>query len=229
MTQTTLATIPKLIAQVLSVYDVNSDDVFKQSGIVLEKTDINQRIAMETMTALWQRSVEATDNEQLGLVAASLFQPTYLKGIGLAWMASVNLEDGLRHFINGSQMINTAMQIELVEKQDELVIEYQSKLTLDPKVKVHPCAIQLGVGFFLKMFRMAASKTIPATSVHFTFPIESSAQAEFERYFECPVYGNKTLNSISFSRSLLQELLPTHDPELVEINEAAINKRLWRQ
>jgi AraC-like DNA-binding protein len=227
MTATTLSTIPKLISQVLAIYDVLPEKVFGQAGINLNSvTTSSNRVSMEDMATLWQLAVAATKNEHLGLVAASLFQPAYLKGIGLAWMASANIEEGLRRFVNNSQLINTAMQIELIEKEEQLIIQYQPSLSTEERVKAHPCAIQLGIGFFLKMFRLAASKNIPATGVCFTFPIDDSSKGIYEEYFQCPVYGSCESNNISFSQPLLNELLPTHDPELVALNESTISKYL---
>jgi AraC-like DNA-binding protein len=230
MTATTLSTIPKLISQVLAIYEIAPEEIFHQAGVELNSTPtVENRVSMENMGKLWELSVSETKNEQLGLVAASLFQPAYLKGIGLAWMASANLEEGLRRFVSNSHLVNTAMKIELIEKDDQLIIQYQPKSPLNDQAvkmtKAHPCALQLGIGFFLKMFRMAASKNIPATGVYFTFPIVESKGA-YEEYFQCPVYGDCESNAISFSKSLLNELLPTHDPELVKLNESAISKYL---
>jgi len=224
MSQTTLLTIPRLISQVLSVYDADTDAVFNQAGIDLNNQE-NSRISMEKMAGLWQLAVEASQNPNLGIVAASLFQPAYLKGIGLAWMASESLEEGLRRFVQSSQLINTLMQIELVEQGDDLLIQYQGKSSKEDKVKAHHCAIELGVGFFLKMFRLAAGKAIPATGVYFTFAVDKRNKT-YQEYFQCPVYGNQKMNGISFSKSLLTETLPTHDSELVELNEMLINKHL---
>jgi len=228
MSQTTLSTIPRLIAQVLSIYEVDAEPVFSQADIDINDTE-QKRIPMEKMADLWQLSVKATGNNELGLVAASLFQPTYLKGIGMAWLASANLEEGLRRFISSSQLINTIMQIDLLERNtengEELLIQYQKPLTPEATFKVHHCAIELGIGFFLKMFRLAAGKNIPATGVYFTFDIDENNQA-YQDYFQCPVYGNQAFNGISFSKTLLTELLPTHDEELVELNEMVINKHL---
>jgi AraC-like DNA-binding protein len=229
MTATTLSTIPKLISQVLAIYEVQPEAIFIEAGIALNSPTPADRVSMDNMAKLWELAVTATKNEQLGLVAASLFQPAYLKGIGLAWMASANLEEGLRRFVNNSQLINTAMKIELIEKNEQLFIQYQPKQSSPQqskeKTKAHPCALQLGIGFFLKMFRLAASKNIPATGVYFTFPIDDSKDI-FEAYFQCPVYGSSESNCISFSKPLLNELLPTHDPELVALNESAMNKYL---
>jgi len=226
MSDTTLLTIPKLIAQVLAVYDVDAEAILSQAAIDTAPGKVQQsRVSMQKMQLLWQLSVQATANTELGLIAASLFQPAYLKGLGLAWMASVNLEDGLRRFVQNAQYMNTAMQLELLERGDELIIQYQPKLERKSSAKVHPCAIQLGVGFFLKMFRLAAGKTIPATAVYFSFDIDAS-MGIYQEYFQCPVYANSEVNGIAFSRKLLNEMLPTHDPELVELNEAAVAKYL---
>ncbi|KGJ93793.1 AraC family transcriptional regulator [Colwellia psychrerythraea] len=228
MSQTTLATIPRLIAQVLAIYDVEAEVVFSATEIDLsDETQI--RIPMDKMAALWQLAVQETQNNTLGLVAASLFQPAYLKSIGLAWLASENLENGLKRFISSSQLINTAMQIELIDRESvngaEVLIQYQKRLSPEQQIKIHHCAIELGIGFFLKMFRLAAGKNIPATGVYFTFAIDENIKA-YEAYFQCPVYGNQAVNGIAFSKALLTETLPTFDAELVEMNEMVINKHL---
>ncbi len=224
MSQTTLFTIPKLISQVLKVYDVDTLAIFKKVGINLIPSDNNNtRVSMDQMQKLWELSVQATGNPELGLVAAELFQPAYLKGLGLSWMASATLEEGLRRFAKNSQLMNTVMRLELLERDDDLLIQYRSQTNIEPVLKGHQCAIQLGVGFFLKMFCLAAGKRIPATAVYFTFDLGSSLSV-YENYFQCPVHGNSKVSGIAFSRSLLNELLPTHDSELVALNEAAVAK-----
>ncbi|KGJ93688.1 AraC family transcriptional regulator [Colwellia psychrerythraea] len=228
MSQTTLSTIPRLIAQVLSIYDVEPDPIFLAANIDIT-SDAQTRVSMEKMAILWKIAVRETQNNELGLVAASLFQPAYLKSIGMAWLASANLEEGLKRFIASSQLINTAMQIELTERDNgdgqEVLIEYQRRLTYNDIIKTHPCAIELGLGFFLKMFRLAAGKNIPAKGVYFKFPIAEN-NTTYEEYFQCPVYGDQAVNGIAFSKALLTETLPTHDTELVEMNEVFINKQL---
>ena len=228
MSQTTLSTIPRLIAQVLSIYDVDPEPIFSAADIDMT-SDAQTRVPMANMATLWKLAVQETKNNELGLVAASLFQPVYLKSIGTAWLASANLEEGLKRFIASSQLVNTVMQIELTERDgadgEEILIQYQRRLTTSNIIKTHPCAIELGIGFFLKMFRLAAGKNIPAIGVYFTFPIEQNNKA-YEDYFQCPVYGNQAVNGIAFSKALLTETLPTHDVELVEMNELVINKHL---
>ena len=229
MSQTTLSTIPRLLAQVLNIYEVAPDTIFSQAGIDISPKS-EERVPMEKMAKLWQLAVAATGNEQLGLVAASLFQPTYLKGIGLAWMASANLEEGLKRFVNNSQLINTAMNIKLVEQGDELLIQYQANPLPQQQIanknfRTHKCAIELGIGFFLKMFRLAAGKNIPATAVYFNFAIAKD-NTSYQEYFQCDIHQQQKFNGISFSKKLLSELLPTHDAELVELNEMAIAKHL---
>lgn len=228
MSQTTLSTIPRLIGQVLSVYDVDPKPIFSAANIDIT-SDTQIRVPMENMAMLWRIAVQQTQNNAIGLVAASLFQPAYLKSIGMAWLASVNLEEGLKRFVASSQLVNTEMQIELQErdgdKGKEILIQYQRQLSSSTLIKVHPCAIELGIGFFLKMFRLAAGKNIPAIGVYFTFAIEENNNA-YEEYFQCPVYGNQAVNGIAFSKALLTETLPTHDVELVEMNEQVINKHL---
>jgi AraC-like DNA-binding protein len=223
---TTLSTIPRLLAQVLSIYEVDSDSLFTSAGLDLHQLQTNDvRVPMEKMSELWKLAVDATDNNELGLICASLFQPAYIKGLGLAWMASENIIEGLKLFIKNSQLVNTAAQIELETNDKEIIIKYKNAGNLDNEIKVHPCAIQLGVGFFLKMFRLAAGKTIPATGVYFSLSIKEQL-AVYEEHFECPIYDNHDFNGIAFSTSLLTELLPTHDADLVDVNKTAVEKYL---
>jgi len=220
---TTLSTIPKLVAQVLKIYEVEPKEVFEEAQIDYEDAISNSnRISMEKMFDLWKKSVEVTQNQEIGLVCASLFQPTYIKGLGLAWMASKNLVEGLELFVANGKMVNTALNIELVKSSGKIMIKYGVPSTT-PQIKPHPCALQLGVGFFLKMFRVAAGKSIPASEVYFAMetPINQTA---YDDFFECPVNFESEFNAISFSESLLMELLPTRDEELVEMNKLAVEK-----
>lgn len=221
MPQTTLATVLQLITQVLRVYEIDERELLAHAGLDAEKIS-DSRVSMSNVTHLWQLSCEATGNKELGLVAASMFQPTYLKGLGFAWMASKTLADGLRLFVENSKMINTAMQLAVVESGDQLIIQYQPNKDLTSKVTAHPCAIQLGVGLVLKMFRLAAGKSIPVSEVFFAFEIEDSKTA-YKKYFQCQVNANSEFNGISFSKALLENQLPTHDAELVELNQAAVH------
>ncbi|NRA19793.1 MAG: AraC family transcriptional regulator ligand-binding domain-containing protein [Oceanospirillaceae bacterium] len=226
MPNTVLLTIPKLLSQVLSIYEVESQPIFAQAGIELFPVGIeNSRVDRAKMNQLWQLCIQATGNPELGLVAASLFQPAYLKGIGLAWMVSTNLEEGLRYFADNIQLIDTGMKVELIEQGDELMITYQPKPAMLHEIRPHQCGLQLGMGFFLKMFRLASGKNIPATAVFFRFSIGDS-QAIYEEFFQCPVYGDSNYDGISFSKHLLKETLPTSDAELVKINKAAVEKHI---
>jgi len=75
------------------------------------------------------------------------------------------------------------------------------------------------------MFRLAAGKNIPATGVFFNFDVSEDDPA-YEEYFQCPVHANHSFNGIAFSKELLNEQLPTHDPESVQLNEMAVNQQL---
>ena len=222
--ETTIATIPRLISQVLSIYEVDNESVFENAGLSYEEIiNTDSRIAMQKMSDLWASASEATNNKELGLLCASIFQPAYIKGLGLAWMASENLLEGLKLFVKNSQLVNTAFAIDLDISAEQVTIKYKPAQQLSADLKIHPCAIQLGVGFFIKMFRVAAGKKVPATGVYFTMPINNNLSA-YEDYFQCPVHHSETFNGIAFSKALLLELLPAHDSELVESNKASVEK-----
>ena len=53
MSQTTLSTIPRLIGQVLSIYDVEAEAIFIAAKIELND-DAQNRIPMANMAKLWQ-------------------------------------------------------------------------------------------------------------------------------------------------------------------------------
>lgn len=224
MTNSTLSTVLQLLTQVLDSYEVDTQSIISRAGINLKQ---DSRVSMRAMNELWELSVQETVNQELGLVAASMFQPTYLKGLGLAWMASETLLKGLHLFVDNSQMINTAMQLILTEKGDELIVQYKTKEGIEKEVKAHQCSIQLGIGLILKMLRLAAGKSIPAQSVYFNYEIGDSLPV-YEEYFQCEVHQSSGFNGISFSKALLNEQLPTHDSELVAVNEAAVHKYIQK-
>ena len=117
----------------------------------------------------------------------------------------------------------TSIHIELVEQKDELLIQYQASPINKEMMSAHQCAVQLGLGFFMKMFSLAAGRNIVPTNVYFNYPIKDCLKV-YEDFFQCPVQGDSNIVGICFSKSSLNKLLPTHDPELVELNEMAVKK-----
>ena len=222
----TLSTIPKLIARVLELEEVDAKATFERAN--LDYTDLIKtadRVPMEKMYALWEQAVIATENPSFGLLAASVFQPAYLKGIGLAWIASETLGKGLERFINNIGMVNTAVKIDLSTQGEEVILKYLAAEGAAPDtIKAHPCAIQLGLGFLLRMFRLAASRPVPVSKVYFKHPVSDAEKPDYETFFQCPIIDQHTFNGVAFETAVLNEPLPAADEALASLNDQAIRE-----
>lgn len=220
----TLSTIPKLIARVLELEEVPVREIFQRADISYDDVINNSdRVPMDKMQDLWKHAAEATNDPCFGLLAASVFQPAYLKGIGLAWVASNTLGEGLERFINNIGMVNTAAKLDLSRDGDEVILRYMAADAVPAlPVTAHPCAIQLGLGFLLRMFRLAACRPVPISKAYFKHHIPKKHVSRYQDFFECEINDQYDFNGLAFQASVLEEPLPAADKELAALNDQSI-------
>ena len=65
----------------------------------------DRRIPVESVQQLMGRCVEETGDEAFGLLAAEQLQPQVLHGLGLAWLASDTVNDGLKRTVRFGKLI----------------------------------------------------------------------------------------------------------------------------
>ena len=116
-----LPTLVHPVARALRLYGLDSEAVFADVGIDISRAGVpSQRIPQSRFSALMGHAVEVTGDEAFGLAAARQLQPQILLALGLSWLASDTVHDGLRRMERFARCLSTGVEIHL-EEEGELL------------------------------------------------------------------------------------------------------------
>ncbi len=212
----TLATFVLPVAQALRLHGIDAMAVVEESGIdPASVINPDRRISPVHMQALLARCVELTGEEAFGLLAAEQVQPQVLNGLGLAWLASDTLLDGLKRTVRFCKAMSTGVEMRL-EEEGELVHLWIGPQVDDPDFVF--AARDFAMGLVLRMCRLTLGEFIAPASVDMERP--PPAQPErWEYLLSCRVRFGQSAARMSFVRADIVERLATGDPALARVND----------
>jgi AraC-like DNA-binding protein len=159
--------------------------------------------------------VEQTGDEAFGLLAAQQLRPQMLRSLGLAWLASDTVYDGLCRMVRFSQLMTTGHALHM-EEQGELV-QVCLRQVHHSFTRV-PAATDFGLAIIVRMCRLTLGDFLAPVSVDMERP-EPREPGRWEYQFAAPVHFAATSNCIRWSRADIVEPLVTGDPMLARVND----------
>jgi len=222
---TTLSSVAALIAQTLRSCGCDPAPLFAAAGIDMdEATDPNARISMARMQTLWRLSVEKTGIPEFGLTVAKQFQPSYLHGLGFAWLASDTLHDALGRLVRYSRIINVLPDFSLEDSDNtiDLVIRVPDL----GQGFVH-AATDAGMCVFLRMCQITAGTNIMPEHTTFQRPTPVDP-APYVAMFGPNIEFGAEVHRLCFDRKVANTRLLSANPELARLNDQAVIDYLAR-
>lgn len=222
---TTINTWAIAIARTLDARGIDSVRLFTEAGLdPALLRDPNGRYPVLKMAHLWKLAVAATGDACLGLRAAAYVQPATFHSLGLAMMASQNLEDALQRTARYSRIVSNAVDI-VIERTAEGVKEVVRFLDGVPVVEE---AIDLVMASTAKMGRMLTGLERLPIEIRLCRQGDAAMQAEFAAYFACPVQFGAEENSLLIPHAWMQQPLPMANPDLARQNDRVVMEYLRR-
>jgi AraC-like DNA-binding protein len=212
-----LATFILPIAQALRLQGIDAMEVIE--GVGIDPAGVinpDRRIAVDVMNNLLHRCVDLTGDEAFGLSAAELLQPQVLHGLGLAWLASDTVYDGLKRTVRFSQLMSTGAMMSLAE-EGEFV-----HLTIERAVNIEGYAYAGGdfaVGMFVRMCALALGEYISPVTIEMDRPTPADPD-RFESMLGSRISFGCDRIRLTFYLADIQEPLATGDPALARVNDA---------
>jgi len=214
---TMLATFILPIAQALRLLGFDAMEVIESVGIDPSGViNPDRRISVEKMNKLLHHCVDLTGDEAFGLLAAEQLQPQVLHGLGLAWLASDTVYDGLKRTVRFGQLMNTGSNLHL-EEEGEF-----AHLFIDRTVEIENYAYaarDFGVGMFVRMSRLTLGEFIAPVKIEIERPTPADP-ARFEYMLCSPVTFECETTRLTFYLPDIMEPLATGDPALARVNDA---------
>jgi AraC-like DNA-binding protein len=211
-----MATFILPVAHALRLQGIDALDVLEEVGIDGAKAaNPDWRVQHADFNRLMNRCVELTGEEVFGLQAAEQLQPQVLHALGLAWLSSDTVYDGLKRLVRFGKLVSTTLDLGLREEGDVVHIDLGSNVAID---NFAPANRDYGVGMIVRMSQMTLGEFLAPISV----AIERPAPAQPERWeymLSSRVEFNAPSTSITWSRADIMEPLLTGDPALARVND----------
>ncbi|MCR2745909.1 AraC family transcriptional regulator [Limnobacter parvus] len=132
-TPTALASWMRGLARELELQGCNAPELFAQAGLDFALLDSPEaRYPVPQTTLLWQKAVQATGDETLGIRAIRHITPATFHAVGLSVMASETLEQAFGRMRRFAELVTDASEFILLTTQSEFTIELKIKEGAQP-------------------------------------------------------------------------------------------------
>jgi len=215
MHATNSASICLILYKILEYYRIDPKPLFWEMGINPEvMKQSGMRYKLDNVINLWQKASEVINDHCFGLKAAELWHPSNFSALGYAMLASRSNRTALERIARYYRVISDEKIMELNDSEDGL------RLTLVSSHSLHdiPERNNALLAVLLSICRVNSTEDLAPVSVTFTHP-EPSCSAKFFEYFKCSVFFEASTNSLTLSLKSVDEILPSSNPKLAELND----------
>ena len=213
---TMMATFILPVAHALRLQGIDALEVLEEVGIdVAKAANPDWRVQHTDFNRLMNRCVELTGEEVFGLQAAEQLQPQVLHALGLAWLASDTVYDGLKRLVRFGKLVSTTLDLGLREEGELVHIDLGSNVQLE---NFAPANRDYGVGMIVRMSQMTLGEFLAPISVAIERPVPEQPE-RWEYMLSSRIEFETQKTSITWSRADIMEPLVTGDPALARVND----------
>jgi AraC-like DNA-binding protein len=187
--------------------------MFRRAGLDMDAIQRpGARYPMSSMLRLWQQAREDTDDPCIGLFAAQRLRPQALHALGLSWLSSRTLGDGLRRMARYARIASTNLRITLepAANRTKVVVASRSR-----QLAPAPEAIDMTLAVVVKMCRLMTDSHFAPASVLLQRADDGHA-AQYIDIFKAPVLFGSTVDGLCFDNAVLDDPVPAGNDELAQ-------------
>ena len=204
------------VAQALRQAGIDPLSIMEQVGLDLASgANPDWRVSQPDFNQLLEACVTASGEEAFGLLAAEQLQPQVLHSLGLAWLASDTVYDGLQRLQRFGQLVSTGLNLELAEDGDRIHLCLGLESFTTP---IAPSAHDYAVGIITRMSRLTMGEFLAPVNIQMQRPSPLEPE-RWEYLLASRVEFGAVATRITWARSDIIEPLVTGGPQLARIND----------
>ena len=222
MPHTVLASTAWLLWRTLEATGVNPAPLFKAKGVVPElMTNPQTRFRLDTVRSLWQKAVEITGDECLGIKAGEHWHPSQFGALGYAWLASSTLRSALNRASKHMRIINDIRSVQLDETPAGIVYTLDFQHGAD----ITGTDDEVHLAVLISLCRANYGNHLNPVTVTFTHQAPTYPDVH-SSHFRCPVVFCAETTSITLPVEAIDQPLPGGNPTLARMNDQVITSYL---
>jgi AraC-like DNA-binding protein len=217
----TLVSMVALVVDALESYGLECRSILEELGLDADKVyDPSERIPLLKCKKLWELSVQYSRDPCFGLTYAAYIQPSALHGLGLSWIASHSLKDGLERLVRFQRILSTELQLELRETQSGYCI-YDVVGQKNNPIHLPDAAYDSSVASIYKICQIMLGPDIKPIRVSVEHPAPPCKE-RFEEFFRVPVSFDASETAIEFDKKICELPISSANSELTRINDQIV-------
>ncbi len=220
---TTLVIVAHVIAKTCEQHGVPQNQLYAHAGIdPPQEAEEYARIPAQDMRKLWTSAAQLTRNPDIGFEAGMSVQPATLKALGLSWLASRCLLDGLKRFCDFSKLISNKYHFALVVQLDTVSVQ---AVDLYPSMRTAVHGLDFAAALIIQMCRLTAAEMISPQLAIIPKPLWTQRRAVYiKELLGCDVEISSQTCTMVFSRDVLNKPLLTASDELTAVNDEILRR-----
>lgn len=211
-----LGTLITPVAETMLQRGVDATSVLTRVGIDPGRVaDPNYRVPLYEFNELMRQCVELTGDEAIGLYCAEAMQPQALHGLGLGWLASDTVYDGLRRLVRFSRLISSISELHLEEQGELVLLHMRRSLEIENYVYA---GRDYGIAMVIRMCRLNLGQFLTPVSIDVERPTPQDP-SKWESMLATRITFDTDRTCMTWSRSDIESMIVTGDPALARVND----------
>jgi AraC-like DNA-binding protein len=220
---TTLAASASALAETVQTYGVDPRKLFAKFGLDVDAMqEPGARYPFRSMIRLWAEARNETGDPCIGLIAAQKIRPPALHALGLSWLASPTLLEGLHRIERYAQIVNSVLQFKLTVEGTRAKL---ARVPIETRLQPTDEAVDASLAVIVKMCRAIADPHFAPMAVTFRHADNGHIE-QYIDYFHCPVRFSATEDALYFDSAALRQPAPAGNRELAYHNDRAAERYL---
>ena len=218
-----LSSAPRMIWRLLEAHDIDADALFRQAGFdSAQMSEPRMRYPKEAFHILWAEVVRVTGSDCIGIEAGRLYSPLDLSALGVSFLSSMTLMEGLQRLHRYESIVNSDLTFSIKEMQDRVDVLSDAEFKYKAVARIHQ-DIRLSV--IVDLCRKGLGSALNPIEVAFAYP-EPEDTSEYAAVFCCPLAFSQPTPRISFSIEDTQRAFLTSNRELAFGNDQILDGML---
>lgn len=224
MTTTIFAPALDLTCKVLDSYGIDPKPLLKEQNIdPASISDPNVRISKKAMNSAWKKAEAHIAEPGFGLRAADHLHPSHLGALGYAWLASTSLRTALNRVSRYVHFVADDIEVNLDETGDLFTVTVAEAGNSERSAWGSDSSLAILVA----LCRMNYGDRLTPVTVEFRHAAPDATGGYFG-FFRCPVQFGRAADRITLSKSIVDEKLPSANPQLAQLSDQVMIQTLGR-
>lgn len=220
---TTLAATASALVEALKLYGCDAEVLFRRLGLDFDAIRRpGARYRLQDVVRMWEEVRAEVGDPAIGIAVGQNMRPSALHALGLSWISSPTVLDGLRRVQRYARVTNTVMLVDLREVGDTVKFALRE---VDEQFEFLPENVDTAFSVVLGMCRSMLSEHFSPLSVEF----EHADNGRIDRYiefFKCPIRFSASENAMYFSLAEVSSPAPAGNQELAYANDRVTEQYL---